>query len=160
MTGSVCTQPGRLLQVLDSRDALEQPVVLITLELQLSLDVRFIANRSTQNDDALLLWRERPTPYPDSVASFLLQIGNVPRLLACCIPNIPLLRKLNPPRCNHFHPKPSPLQSFLALSGKPPPCNHFSALAQTPYFGSRMWVWVAMYRSHVRCVSGVLGGGF
>ena len=31
--------------------------------------------------------------------------------------NQPLLRKLNPPPCNHFHPKPSPLQSFLALSG-------------------------------------------
>ena len=44
-------QPGRG-PVLNSRNALEQPVMLITLELQLSLDVRLIANTSTQNDEA------------------------------------------------------------------------------------------------------------
>ena len=44
----------------------------------------------------------------------------------------PLTEKIKPP-----------LAIISGLVRLTPPCNHFSAFAQTPYFGSRMWVWEA-----------------
>ena len=52
------------LQVLNGRDPRKQPVVFITLGLQLALDVRLTADGGTENDEALLGLRERPIPDP------------------------------------------------------------------------------------------------
>ena len=75
------------LQVLNGRDPLNQPIVFITLGLQLALDVRLTADGGTENDEALLGLRERPIPDPHGIAPFVLQLGDLPRFLARCIPD-------------------------------------------------------------------------
>ena len=85
-----CTMPEQKpcsLQVLNGRDPRKQPVVFITLGLQLALDVRLTADGGTENDEALLGLRERPIPDPHGIAPFVLQLGDIPRFLARCIPD-------------------------------------------------------------------------